>query len=184
MLKYEGLALLVKLFFTHSSFPASCTVFDHKFGIRLGALEMPYILKVPSRIGCERIIRTSLTLTRWVVIFFVHLGGYFQANPPFDQSLFVAVIVVEFPMPSFLCQWKPFWIPVGESLKKACLEEWIFTGDDSSDEQRGTDFPVLLHSTGNTDYIRDDHPPTPRPSRHPDSLPWEPTRPQDKAYFW
>ena len=47
-----------------------------------------------------------------------------------------------------------------------------------------TDFPVLLHSTGLTDYIRDDHPPTPRPSRQPNSLPWEPTRPQDKAYFW
>ena len=45
-------------------------------------------------------------------------------------------------------------------------------------------FPVLLHSTGNTDYIRDDHPSTPRQSRQPDSLPWEPTRPQDKAYFW
>ena len=74
--------------------------------------------------------------------------------------------------------------PVGESFKKAFLEEWIFNGDDSSDEQRVTDFPVLLHSTGNTDYIRDDHPPTPRPSRQPDFLPWEPTRPQDKAYFW
>ena len=68
--------------------------------------------------------------------------------------------------------------------KKAYLEEWIFTGDDSSDEQRVTDFPVLLHSTGNKGYTRDDHPPTPRPSRQPDSLPWEPMRPQDKAYFW
>ena len=87
-------------------------------------------------------------------------------------------------MPSWVCQWKPFWIPVGGSFKKTYLEEWIFTGDDSSDEQRVTDFPVLLHSTGNTDYIRDDHPPTPRPSRQPDSLPWEPTRPQDKAFFW
>ena len=86
-------------------------------------------------------------------------------------------------MPSWVCQWKPFWIPVGESFKKVYLEEWIFTGDDSSDEQRATDIPVLLHSTGNTDYIRDDHPPTPRPSRQPDSLPWEPTRPQDEAYF-
>ena len=40
-----------------------------------------------------------------------------------------------------------------------------------------------LHGTGNTDNIRDDHPPTPRPSRPPDSLPYEPTRPQDKATF-
>ena len=59
----------------------------------------------------------------------------------------------------------------------------MFTGDDSSDEQNVTDFLVLLHSTGNTDYIRYDHPPTPRPSRQPDFRPWEPTRPHDKAYF-
>ena len=39
-----------------------------------------------------------------------------------------------------VCQWKPFWIPVGESFKEAFLEEWVFTSDDSSDEQRVTDF--------------------------------------------
>ena len=87
-------------------------------------------------------------------------------------------------MPSWVCQWKPFWIPVGESFKKAFLKEWIYISDDSSDEQRVTNFHGLLHSTGNTDYIRDDDPPTPRPSRQPDSLPWEPTRPEDKDYFW
>ena len=42
----------------------------------------------------------------------------------------------------------------------------------------------MLHSTDHTDYIRDDHLPTPRPSREPDSLPWDPTRPQDKAFFF
>ena len=52
-----------------------------------------------------------------------------------------------------------------------------------SDEQNAMDFPVL-HNTDHTDCIRDDQPPTPRPSGQPDSLPWEPTRPQDKAYFW
>ena len=93
------------------------------------------------------------------------------------------------PMPSWVSQWKPFWTRVGETNKKAFLEEWIFVGDDSADEQNVTDFPVfihlfILHSTGHTDYIGDDHPPTPRPSRQPDSLPWEPTRPQDKAYSW
>ena len=40
------------------------------------------------------------------------------------------------------------------------------------------DFPVL-HSTDHADCI----PETPRPSRQFDSLPWEPTRPQDEAYF-
>ena len=87
-------------------------------------------------------------------------------------------------MSSWVCQWKPFWILVGISFKKAYLEEWIFTGDDSSDEQGFTNFPLIIQSTGNTDYICDDDPPTPRPSRQPDFLPWEPTRPQDKAYFW
>ena len=55
--------------------------------------------------------------------------------------------------------------------KKTYLEEWISTGDDSSDEQGFTNFPLIIQSTGNTDYIRDDDPPTPRPSRQPDSLP-------------
>ena len=86
-------------------------------------------------------------------------------------------------MPSWVCQWKPFWIPVGDSFKKAFVEEWVFISSESSDEQNVTDFPVL-HSIGQTDCIRDDHPPTPRPSRQFDSLPWEPTRPQDNAYFW
>ena len=82
-------------------------------------------------------------------------------------------------MPSWVCQWKPFWIPVGESFKKAFLEEWVFVGGDSSDEQNVLDFRVL-HSTDHAGCT----PETPRPSRQPDSLPSEPTRPQDKAYFW
>ena len=74
--------------------------------------------------------------------------------------------------------------PVWGIVQKAFLEECVFMGDDPSDEQRVSDFLVLIHSTGNTDYTRDVHPPTPRPARQPDSLPWESTRPQDKAYFW
>ena len=81
-------------------------------------------------------------------------------------------------MPSWVCQWKPFWILVGESFKKVFLEEWVFVGGDSSDEQNVMDFHVA-HSTEHTDCI----PETPRISRQFDSLPWEPTKPQDKAYF-
>ena len=51
-----------------------------------------------------------------------------------------------------------------------------------SDEQNVMDFHVL-HSTDHTDCIRDDRPPTPRPSRQPDSVPWEPTWSQDVSYF-
>ena len=69
---------------------------------------------------------------------------------------------------------RSYGIPVGESFIKAFLEEWILVGDESSDEQ---------NVTGPTDYIRDDHPPTPRQRRQPVFLPWEPTKPEDKAYF-
>ena len=55
-------------------------------------------------------------------------------------------------MPSWVCQWKPFWIPVGESLKKAFLEEWVFVGGDSSDGRNVMDFPVH-HSTHQADCI-------------------------------
>ena len=160
-----------------SHFPpvlASCTVFDQNFGIRLGAFEMCYFLVLPMYTP-GLVENESYEL--------VHLRASFLAIASSGVSL-ICLFGNSIPMPSWVCQWKPFWVRVGESLKKTWLEEWIFEGDDSSDEQRATDFTVPLHGPGNTDNIRDDHPPTPRPSRPPDSLPWEPTRPQDKAYFW
>ena len=51
------------------------------------------------------------------------MRGYFQANPPFDKSSVLAAFVFEFPTPGWVCRWKPFWILVGESFKKAYLEE-------------------------------------------------------------
>ena len=71
------------------------------------------------------------------------------------------------------------WIPVGESFKKAFLEEWVFVSGESSAEQNPMDV-LVLQSTDHADCI----PETPRPSRQFDSLPWTPTRPQCKAYFW
>ena len=87
-------------------------------------------------------------------------------------------------MIEFLCQARyvngnPSWIPVGDSFKKAFLEEWVFVGGESSDGQNAMDF-LVLHSIDHTDCI----PETPRPSRQFNSLPWEPTRPQDKDSFW
>ena len=168
-------------------FLASCTVFDHIFGIRPGR-GSKCVTSWCFQCTLQDWLRTNptnfLNTDSLYGDCFVHLRGYFQANAPSDQSLFVAAFVVQLPMPSWVCQWKPFWIPFGESFKKAFLEECVFTGDDPSDEQRVSEFLVLIHSTGNTDYTRDVHPPTPRPARQPDSLPWESTRPQDKAYFW
>ena len=57
-------------------------------------------------------------------------------------------------MPSSECQWKPFWIPVGESFKKAFVEMWVFVSGDSSDRQNVVDFPVL-HNTDHSDCIRE-----------------------------
>ena len=67
----------------------------------------------------------------------------------------------------------------GELFRKAFLEEWVFVGGDSSDDQNVVDF-LVLHSTDHADCI----PEIPRPSRQFDSLPWEPSRPQGKAIFW
>ena len=82
-------------------------------------------------------------------------------------------------MQSWVCQWRPFWIPVGDSFKKAFVEECVFISGESSDGQNVMDVPVL-HSTDHSDCI----PELPRILKQLDSLPWEPTRPQDKAYFW
>ena len=35
-------------------------------------------------------------------------------------------------MSGWICQWKPFLIPVGDSFQKAYLEDWVHMGDDSS----------------------------------------------------
>ena len=78
-----------------------------------------------------------------------------------------------------VCQWKPFWIPVGESFQNAYLEEWIYMGDDSSDEQSFANFPALVQSPGNKGHIsktklRDDAPSALKLAEQPDALPWEP----------
>ena len=36
-------------------------------------------------------------------------------------------------MTGWVCQWKPFWIPVDDSFKKAYVEEWVFQITDPSD---------------------------------------------------
>ena len=44
-------------------------------------------------------------------------------------------------MSGWVCHWKPFWIPVGESFQKAYSEECIPMGDDSSGEQCMANIP-------------------------------------------
>ena len=51
-------------------------------------------------------------------------------------------------MSGWVCHWKPFWIPVGDSWKKALREEWFFIGDEHADEQA----PIDDHVFESTDY--------------------------------
>ena len=83
------------------------------------------------------------------------------------------------PMSSWVCQWKPFWIPVEDSFRKAFLEEWVFISDVPSEGPSSAEDP-MVHNTDHSDFI----PETPRVSKHSASLPWEPAKPQDKACFW
>ena len=63
-----------------------------------------------------------------------------------------------------------------ETRSRKPVEEWVFISGEPSDGQSTMDVPVL-HSTDHSDYI----PVTSRISKQSASLPWEPTKPQDKA---
>ena len=87
-------------------------------------------------------------------------------------------------MSGWVCQWKPFWIPVGESFQKAYLEEWIHMGDSCM-----ANVPTLVQSAGYKDYTSkhkppEDAPSAPRPAGQLDALTWEPVGPQGTASLW
>ena len=46
---------------------------------------------------------------------------------------FAYSVALRCPMTGWVCQWKPFWIPVDDSFKKAHVEEWVFQVTDTSD---------------------------------------------------
>ena len=71
-----------------------------------------------------------------------------QANSLVRQAFFLCLNSLS----GWVCQWKPFWIHVGESFQKAHLEEWKNTGDDSSDEQGTANFRTLVQGQGNKDF--------------------------------
>ena len=88
--------------------------------------------------------------------------------------ILLLLLLVDFHMSGWVCQWKRFWIFCGKSFQKAYWEEWIFTGDDSSNEQGFLNFPALVQSSAL---------PAPRPARQPDALPRKPIGSQDAEYF-
>ena len=73
-------------------------------------------------------------------------------------------------MSGWVCQWKPFWIPVEDSFKKAYMEEWVFIIDVPSEGPSSTDLGEVI-------------PETPRVSNLASSLLWEPAKPHDKECF-
>ena len=82
-------------------------------------------------------------------------------------------------MSGWVCHWKPFWIPVGDSWKKALMEEWVFISDEHIDEQAPIDDPVF-QSTDYSDCI----PGTTRISKQCDPVPCQTTIPRDQPHFW
>ena len=83
------------------------------------------------------------------------------------------------PMSGWVCQWKPFWIPVEDSFKNASLEEWVFISDEPSEGPSSAEDP-MVQNTDHSEFI----PVTPRASKHSTSLPWKTAKSQDEACFW
>ena len=74
-------------------------------------------------------------------------------------------------MTGWVCEWKPFWIPVEDSFKKAYLEEWVFISDAPYEGPSSAVQGEVI-------------PETPRVSKLVSSSPWEPVKHQDEACFW
>ena len=96
-----------------------------------------------------------------------------------DRSFFGAAFDVGTPLSGWVCHLKPFWIPVGDSWKKALVEEWVFISDEHTDEQAPIEDPVF-QSTDYSDCI----PGTTRISKQCDPVPCETTTPRDQPHFW
>ena len=84
-------------------------------------------------------------------------------------------------MSGWNCQWKPFWIPVGDTFQKAYLEEWIHMSDDSSSnlrEQCMANIPTMAHNSEYKDCTTkhkrpEEAPSAPRLTGQPDVPTWE-----------
>ena len=71
-------------------------------------------------------------------------------------------------MTGWVCQWKPFWIPVDDSFKKAYVEEWVFQVTDTSEFSLSSGQDVVI-------------PETPKVSLPVSSSPWGPSKNEDTA---
>ena len=108
------------------------TAWRHRGKDNLSTIDAAFIDSIlPTPLGPPpwiTIPRTSSRLFRCVVV--VECMYVFAFKPTrFDQSFFWCRLCCSSPMSGWVCHWKPFWIPVGDSWKKALMEEWVFIGD-------------------------------------------------------
>ena len=101
----------------------------------------------------------------------VSLCGVCLCNNVLSFQPFAYSVAPHCPMTGWVCQWKPFWIPVDDSFKKAYVEEWVFlvnaTSERSNSESQGDVIPE-----------------TPEVSMPVSSSPWGPPKNQDTACSW
>ena len=66
----------------------------------------------------------------------------------FTRCLFVSLSIFDrvMLMTESVCQWKPLWIPRGDTFQKACLEEWE-RADDEQSHVPGEDKPHRISRT-------------------------------------
>ena len=114
--------------------------------------------------------RTYLNTDSLCCVCFVRVSACVQANPPFDQSSSGAAFVVAYPMSGWVCRWKPFWIPVGDSFKKSLT----WKSGSSSAVNFLTDRTLWIS-------LLECIPVTLKISKQFYSLPWESA--QDEAFF-
>ena len=139
-----------KLFLTLSS----CPCLSHSF--------RPYNRETPGRArnvfhpgAWLRTNHTNLLDTDWLICdFSCTYVVTFRPIPHLTRPRLLPPLLLNFLCQAGYVNGNPSGSLLANGSKKAYLEKWIFTGDSSSDEQRVTNFPVLLHSTDHTDYIR------------------------------
>ena len=101
------------------------------------------------------------------------------------------------PMSGWVCQWKPFWILVGNNFQKAYLEEWLHVGGDSTGGI-GVNSTKAISTANVSTVVRKpenqnctvkhkqplESPSAPRPMGKPDAPAGELLGPQGTASFW
>ena len=101
------------------------------------------------------------------------------------------------PMSGWICQWKPFCVPVGDNFQKAYYEEWSRVCDDSTSDP-GENSTKAIPTANVSTIVRSSEnqnctvknkqpmeaPSALRPTEQPDAPTWELLGLQGSASFW